>query len=63
MILDVGMFNDMIDTTLITQNQILICRVISEKIIYFIFWPSFSILNPLCPGMLDLRIWTANGQF
>ena len=36
---------------------------ILEKIIDFIFRPSFSILNPLCPGRLDLRIVTSNGQW
>ena len=33
--------------------------VISEKNENFIFRTSFSILNPLCPCMLDLRIGTA----
>ena len=33
-----------------------------KKIKNFIFRPSFSILNPLCPGMLNQRIGTANGQ-
>ena len=33
-----------------------------KKIEDFIFRPSLSILNPLCPGMLDLRIGTSNGQ-
>ena len=36
--------------------------VISEKIENFIFRPSLSILIPLSPGMLDLRIGTSNGQ-
>ena len=32
------------------------------KIEDFIFRPSLPILNPLCPGMLDLRIGTSNRQ-
>ena len=32
------------------------------KIEDLIFRPSISILNPLCPGMLDRRIGTVNGQ-
>ena len=36
--------------------------VLSEKIDHFIFRPSLSLLNPLCPCMLDLRIGTSKGQ-